>query len=51
MSKEVFIQIGVTALRAPDGSFLPSVPLYAKVNGEEVDKLIARKGGNKCAVK
>lgn len=23
-----FIQVGVTALRAPDGGFLPSVPLY-----------------------
>lgn len=36
MSKEVFVQIGVTALRAPDGSFLPSVPLYIKAEAEEV---------------
>lgn len=30
MAKEVFIQIGVTALRSPMGEFLPSVPLYIK---------------------
>lgn len=24
------VQIGVTAMRAPDGSFLPSVPLYIR---------------------
>lgn len=23
-----YIQVGVTALRTPDGGFLPSVPLY-----------------------
>lgn len=32
MSKEVFIQIGVTALRSPTGEFLPSVPLYIKAD-------------------
>lgn len=26
-----FVQIGITALRAPDGTFLPSVPIYAEV--------------------
>lgn len=26
-----FVQIGITALRAPDGSFLPSTPIYAEV--------------------
>ena len=26
--KKKFTQIGVTALRGPDGSFLPAVPLY-----------------------
>lgn len=26
-----FVQIGVTALRAPDGTFLPSTPIYAEV--------------------
>ena len=31
MSKEKYICVGSTALRAPDGSFLPSVPLYIKV--------------------
>lgn len=34
--KETFVQIGVTALRSPDGSFLPSVPLYVKVPAEDV---------------
>lgn len=28
--KKKFTQIGVTALRAPDGSFLPAVPLYVE---------------------
>lgn len=28
--KETFVQIDVTTLRNPDGSFLPSVPLYVK---------------------
>lgn len=32
MQKEVFIQIGVTALRSPTGDFLPSVPLYIKAD-------------------
>lgn len=31
---ERYIQVGVTALRAPDGSFLPSVPLYIKSTPE-----------------
>lgn len=26
-----FVQIGITALRAPDGTFLPSTPIYAEV--------------------
>lgn len=26
-----FVQVGITAARAPDGSFLPSVPIYAEV--------------------
>jgi hypothetical protein len=29
-----YIQVGVTALRAPDGSFLPAVPLYIKATTE-----------------
>lgn len=31
---ERYIQVGVTALRGPDGSFLPSVPLYIKATPE-----------------
>ena len=33
--KETFVQIGVTAMRSPDGTFLPSVPLYVKVPAED----------------
>lgn len=36
MSK--FVQIGVTALRAPDGTPLPAVPLYIKVD-DDVDEV------------
>lgn len=36
------VQVGVTALRAPDGNFLPSTPIYA-----EVPKVNER--GNTCA--
>lgn len=32
MTQEVFIQVGVTALRSPTGDFLPSVPLYIKAD-------------------
>ena len=32
MQKEVFIQVGITALRSPTGDFLPSVPLYIKAD-------------------
>lgn len=28
--KVVMVQVGTAALRAPDGSFLPAVPLYIK---------------------
>lgn len=34
--KEVFVQIGVTALREIDGSFQPSQPLYIKVPESEI---------------
>ena len=27
-----FIQVGVTALRAPDGKFLPAVPIYIEAD-------------------
>lgn len=36
MKKEVFVQVGVTAMRAPDGAFLPAVPLYIKAADDEV---------------
>lgn len=34
---ERLVQIGQTALRAPDGSFLPSRPLYIVVEAAEAD--------------
>lgn len=34
---EALVQIGVTALRAPNGDFLPSVPMYIKVGAEQVN--------------
>ena len=30
MVKEVYVQVGVTALRSPLGDFLPAVPLFIK---------------------
>lgn len=38
MAQERFEQIGITALRAPDGSFLPAVPLYVKTTAEVVEQ-------------
>jgi len=35
---EHFVQIGVTALRDPAGAFLPAVPLYIKVDADQVNK-------------
>lgn len=32
MTQEVYIQVGVTALRSPTGDFLPSVPLFIKAD-------------------
>lgn len=43
-----YIQVGVTALRAPDGTFLPAVSLYvqtkdqARLGGEETINGIAK---------
>lgn len=34
---ERLVCVGSTALRAPDGAFLPSVPLYIKVDESAVD--------------
>lgn len=42
---ERLVQIGQTALRAPDGSFLPAQPLYIIVEAapdEPQDKLFAQ---------
>ena len=33
--KNEYEQIGVMALRSPDGKFLPSVPLYAAVDDQD----------------
>ena len=41
--EEKYIQVGVTALRGPDGNFLPAVPLYLKAEdgaAEAEEKLI-----------
>ena len=38
---ERLVQIGQTALRAPDGSFLPAQPLYIIVEAEPQDKLFS----------
>lgn len=35
---EHFVQIGVTALRDANGAFLPAVPLYIKVDADQVNK-------------
>lgn len=34
---ERLVCVGATAMRAPDGSFLPSAPLYVKVSESEVN--------------
>ena len=34
--REEFIQVGFTALRGPDGSFLPAVPLYIRATDEAI---------------
>ena len=35
------VQVGQTALRAADGSFLPSVPLFVLVDGEKLKNGLA----------
>jgi hypothetical protein len=37
MGNSVFVCVGQTAMRAPDGAPLPAVPLYVKVDGSGVD--------------
>lgn len=51
MEKEVFVQVGVTALRAADGSFLPSVPLYIKAPKKDVNPKTGRYEGEEAAIK
>ncbi|NLI22260.1 MAG: hypothetical protein GX418_12050 [Clostridiales bacterium] len=41
---EALVRIGQTALRAPDGTYLPAVPLYIKVKASEVDKTEVSEG-------
>lgn len=43
--KKKFTQIGVTALRGPDGSFLPAVPLYVESDRLEDLRTPGRPGG------
>ena len=38
MEKEQYIQVGITAMRTPDGKFLPSRPIYIKVGDDELEK-------------
>lgn len=41
--KEQYIQVGFTAMRGPDGSYLPAVPIYIKAEEgaeESEEKLI-----------
>ncbi len=35
--KEKYVQVGQTALRAPDGTPYPAVPLYIKVPDDSID--------------
>lgn len=51
--EENYIQVGETALRAPDGSFLPSVPLYVKAEdvGEEAEERLIYDIGKLFAAK
>jgi len=37
MNDEKFVMIGATALRKPDGTFHPAIPLYVKVDQGAVD--------------
>ena len=37
MGREKYVQIGSSALRAPDGTPYPSVPIYIKVDESAVD--------------
>lgn len=52
-STNEYIQIGETALRAPDGSFLESVPLYVKAEdvGEDAEERLISDIGRLFAAK
>ena len=51
--KEKFIQIGVTALRGPDGGFLQTVPLYIKAEdgAEEAEERLIQDIGHLFALR
>lgn len=51
--KEKFIQVGVTAMRGPDGEFLPSVPLYIKAEdgAEEAEEALIHDIGHLLALR
>ena len=53
MCDNEYIQVGETALRAPDGSFLPSVPLYVKAEdiGDDAEERLISDIGRLFAAK
>lgn len=46
---EQLVQIGVTALRAPNGDFLPSVPMYIIEGGAQAAKATGMTAGERAA--
>lgn len=51
--EEKYIQVGVTALRGPDGVFLPAVPLYIKAEdgAEEAEEALIDDIGHLLALR
>lgn len=51
--EEKYIQVGVTALRRPDGGFLPAVPLYIKAEdgAEEAEEALIDDIGHLLALR
>ena len=51
--KEKYIQVGVTAMRGPDGNFLPAVPLYIKAEegAEEAEEALIHDIGHLLALR
>ena len=39
MNQKIYVQVGVTAMRNPDGSFMPSIPMYVEVDHVEKNGL------------